>query len=363
MNIGIDARKYHDFGIGTYIRNLAASFDGQDRDTFTYFASPEDVEEIRRTHRGETIVNHSGKYSAGELFSLSRQANRARVSLYHAPHYTLPYGLSMKSVVTVHDVIHLRFPEYFSPVQRAYARFMISHACREAAAVIVDSEFTGKELVRHVACSPEKIHVIHLGVSGSFTPAETPGLPGEFLRKYRVKENFILYVGGLKPHKNVGCLLRAFAGLGADEKLQLVFIGERIDDVAALRNLSTECGIGDRILSLGWIPEKDLVAAYRAASALVLPSLYEGFGFSVLEAMACGTPVIGSNAASIPEVIGDAGILFDPLSDRDLTGAIRSVLADQALRTSLREKGLQRAKLFTWNRCAERTLNVYRALA
>ncbi len=362
MNIGIDVRKYYDFGIGTYIRNLASCFDTQEGDTFTYFAAPEHAAEIRKTHRGETIVNRSGKYSAGELLSLSVQAHRARVSVYHAPHYTLPYCLSMRSVVTIHDVIHLRFPEYFSPLQRAYARFLISHACMAADAVIVDSEFSGKELRRYVACPAGKIHVIHLGVSGSFTPGEGHSGPEEFTRKYRVGRRFLLYVGGLKRHKNVPCLLRAFAGLGSDPELQIVFIGERVDEDAALKSLCVQCGISGRVLSLGWIPEDDLIAAYRAAAVVVLPSLYEGFGFPVLEAMACGTPVIGSNAASIPEVIGDAGILFDPQSEQDLAGAIRSVLSDQSLRDSLRERGLQRAKLFSWDRCAERTINVYRSL-
>jgi glycosyltransferase involved in cell wall biosynthesis len=136
-----------------------------------------------------------------------------------------------------------------------------------------------------------------------------------------------------------------------------------VGEHAALKSLCARYGIGERVLSLGWVPEEDLIAAYRAAEVVVLPSQYEGFGFPVLEAMACGTPVIGANAASIPEVIGDAGILFDPSSDRDLTGAIRSVLSDRALRDSLREKGMQRAKLFAWNRCAEKTINVYKSLA
>jgi glycosyltransferase involved in cell wall biosynthesis len=363
MNVGIDARKYFDFGIGTYIRNLASYFDTQEQDAFTYFAAPEDAGHIRRTHRGETIVNRSAKYSAGELVSVSLQANKAGISVYHAPHYTLPYGLSMRSVVTIHDVIHLRFPEYFSPLQRAYARVMISHACRAADAVIVDSEFSGKELVRYVTCPAGKIHVIPLGVSGNFSPGDGSARPEEFTRKYRLGKKFLLCVGSLKPHKNVSCLLRAFAGLGTEENLQVVFIGERLSEYAALTSLCATCGIGERVLSLGWLPEDDLISAYRAASVVVLPSLYEGFGFPVLEAMACGTPVIAANAASIPEVIGDAGILFDPSSDRELTGAIRLVLSDQSLRDSLREKGMQRAKLFTWNRCAERTLNVYRSLA
>jgi glycosyltransferase involved in cell wall biosynthesis len=362
MNIGIDARKYFDFGIGTYIRNLAAHFDKQDTDRFTYFATPENAVLIGDTHRGKTIVNRSGKYSLGEMITVSFQANRAGISLFHSPHYTLPFGLSMRRVVTIHDVIHLRFPAYFSTVQRAYARLMIGHACRGADAVIVDSEFAGKELLRCFPCPPEKIHVIPLGVSEEFNPGRDGGSADDFRRKHNVGRRFLLYVGSLKPHKNVSALIRSIAGLSGLSDLQIVCVGERIEEDAALRSLCISAGIADRVRSLGWLPETDLIAAYRAASAVVMPSMYEGFGFPVLEGMACGAPVIGSNAASIPEVLGDAGILFDPSSPGELSAAIQSVLDDPSLRESLREKGLRRAKLFTWKRCAEETLTLYRSL-
>ena len=191
MNVGIDARKYFDFGIGTYIRNLSSFFDRQNEDRFTYFASPDNAGLISRTHTGKTIVNRSGKYSLGELISLSFQANRAGISLFHAPHYTLPFGLSMRRVVTIHDVIHLRFPAYFSPVQRAYARVMIGHACTAADAVIVDSDFAGKELLRCMPCPPEKIHVIPLGVSEDFAPAQDDASADEFRRKHNTGKRFL----------------------------------------------------------------------------------------------------------------------------------------------------------------------------
>jgi glycosyltransferase involved in cell wall biosynthesis len=265
-------------------------------------------------------------------------------------------------VVTIHDVIHLRFPAYFSPVQRAYARVMIGHACRAADAVIVDSEFAGRELLRCIPCPPEKIHVIPLGVSEEFAPQRDSASADEFRRKYNIGARFLLYVGSLKPHKNVSALISSIAGLRDLTDVQIVCVGERVEQDGALHALCVRSGIADRVRSLGWLPEADLIAAYRAATAFVMPSLYEGFGFPVLEAMACGTPVIGSNAASIPEVMGDAGILFDPTAKGELAVAIQSVLADSRLRDSLREKGLRRARLFTWKRCAEETLNLYRSL-
>jgi glycosyltransferase involved in cell wall biosynthesis len=205
--------------------------------------------------------------------------------------------------------------------------------------------------------------VIPLGVSGDFSPAQGTTSADEFRKKYDVGKRFLLYVGSLKPHKNVSVLIRVFSTLRERTDVQLVCVGERLVGNAALHSLCMSAGIADRVRSLGWLPETDLIAAYRAATAVVLPSLYEGFGFPMLEAMACGTPVIGSNAASIPEVVGDAGILFDPTNQGELAAAIQSVLDDSSVRESLRERGLRRAKLFTWNRCGELTLNLYRSLA
>lgn len=362
MNVGIDARKYFDFGIGTYIRNLAGYFDRQNGDRFTYFVRPEDAGLISSTHRGVTIVNTSGKYSARELVSVSFQANRAGISVFHAPHYTLPFRLAMRRVVTIHDVIHLRFPEYFSGIQGAYARLVIGHACRAADAVIVDSEFAGSELVRFVPGTNDKLHVIPLGVSSDFAPGGKESDSPAFRKAHDIEGPYLLYVGSLKPHKNVGTLLRSFARLGSKAGITLVLVGERLESDSSLSGISAGAGIVDRVRSLGWLTETDLIQAYRGATAVVLPSLYEGFGFPVLEAMACGTPVIASKAASIPEVMGDAGIMVDPASQAEMSDAIESVIDDPSLRMSLREKGLQRAKLFGWDRCAEATLNLYRSL-
>lgn len=362
MNVGIDARKYFDFGIGTYIRNLAGFFDGLAGDQFTYFVTPDDAGLIRGAHRGNTLVNRSGKYSVRELFSVAFQANRAGISLFHAPHYTLPVGLRMRSVVTIHDVIHLRFPEYFSAVQRAYARLVIGHACRSADAVIVDSEFAGSELARYFPGVRNKIHVIPLGVSADYAPGANEAAALAFRKAHDIDGPFLLYVGSLKPHKNVGTLLRAFAGIRDSSGMTLVLAGESLDADSSLRDICARTGIAERVRSVGWLTEPDLIEAYRGATAVLLPSLYEGFGFPVLEAMACGTPVIASNAASIPEIMGDAGVAVNPSSQAEMADAIRAVIDGPGLRKSLREKGLMRAKLFGWDRCAEATMNLYRSL-
>jgi len=362
MHIGIDARKYRDFGIGTYIRNLASVFDVHGEHRFTYIVAPGDAALVSGTHRGNALVNRSGKYSLREVLSISGQANRSGLDIFHAPHYTLPLGLRMRSVVTIHDVIHLRFPEYFSPLQRAYARFMITHAAKSSDAIIVDSEFAGKELRRYVPVPERKIRVIPLGVSGAYAPEATGESANQFRRHHGIDGPFLLYVGSMKPHKNVGVLIRALGRPGGRD-MRLVCVGE---DIFADRGHAADierAGVTARVRSLGWLPENELPGAYRAATALVLPSLYEGFGLPALEAMACGTPVISSNAASLPEVTGDASLAISPASEGELAEAIGTLAADASLRASLREKGLRRAARFTWQRCAEETLNLYGTLA
>jgi glycosyltransferase involved in cell wall biosynthesis len=362
MRIGVDARKYFDLGIGTYLQNLADLFDRTPEISPVYFVSPENASEIRRRHRGKVVENPSRKYSLRELVSVSRQANRQDLDLFHTPHYTLPVSLNAKRIVTIHDIIHLRFPQYFSLLKRTYAYHMIRHACHAANIVIASSEYTRQDLVRLFPECERKIKLVYLGVARTFAISEDRTSVEEFLRRNGLTQDYILYVGSLKPHKNVPVLMKAFAALRESARMQLVLAGEEIGDQPSLAELAAQLGIGGRLLSLGRIPDGELLRAYQGARVVVLPSLYEGFGFTVLEAMACGTPVVASRAASIPEVVGDAGLLFDPHSVEELCDALERLLHDDNLRSALREKGLRNVERFTFQRWAEATLNVYRDL-
>jgi glycosyltransferase involved in cell wall biosynthesis len=360
MRLAIDARKYRDFGIGTYIKELAHALDQESDISAQYLAAPGDVEAIRRTHRGEVFPEPSGKYSLRELLTIGRVVNRMCVEIFHEPHYTLPYFLKPPTVVTIHDLIHIKCPEYFSPLQRLYAARMIHHAAEAATAVIVDSDHTKRDLAQFHPRAAEKITVIPLGVAERFTSGGEGlgegmdvGVPGD--------APFVLYVGSLRPHKNVPTLLQAIALLKRRD-VRLVLVGEPLGNRPALNALAHQLKVAGRVLSLGWISDENLAHVYRRAAVVVVPSRYEGFGFPVLEAMAAGTPVISSCATSLPEVVGDAGILFDPESPDELQDAIERVLGSDTLRASLRERGRQRVKEFTWRRCAERTLGVYRSL-
>jgi glycosyltransferase involved in cell wall biosynthesis len=359
MHIGIDVRKYRDFGIGTYIQNLLEQYHGFDEQGITLFASAEDAEAISSLYKMDTAINRSPKYSLSELYTLSRQSAQTGLDLLHCPHYTLPLGLRCKSVVTIHDLIHLRFPEYFSLPQLAYAKMMISHACSSADQIIVDSAFTRADIEREFPKAVGKIEAIHLGVSERFGIKLSCDEREAFRQRYGLKKPYILYVGSSKQHKNIGVMLRAFKKFSATIDMDLVSAGELLSLNRESAAYFADPAVRGRVHELGKIDDNTLVAAYQCATMVVLPSLYEGFGFSIVEAMKAGVPAIGARSASIPEVIGDAGLMFDPRSSDELAGLFERVAVDDGLRQSLIERGNEHVRQFTWERCARRTLAAY----
>jgi glycosyltransferase involved in cell wall biosynthesis len=360
MRIGIDIRKYADYGIGTYIQNLIRAFESHNALKQVYFAHTEQKNVLTKQLRGEIIVDDSPKYSIRELTSISAKANKSGVDLFHAPHYTLPVRLTMPSVVTIHDIIHLRMKEYFSLPQRAYAYAMLRHACASSSAVIVDSTFGKQELIDMFPIHEEKIHVIHLGVQSEYYHNVSQESIDTFKTTYSLQKPFVLYTGSMKPHKNVPTLLKAIKHVSRRYDVQLLCTGESILGDPTMADYIARNNMARTVISLGWINSDDLRTAYHAAAMVVLPSFYEGFGFSVLEAMASGTPAIGARAASIPEVMGTAGLLFDPNDEEDLAAKIETVLTDSLVRESLIAGGNERSRLFSWDRCADQTLQVYR---
>jgi glycosyltransferase involved in cell wall biosynthesis len=357
--IGIDVRKYRDFGIGTYIQNLLEQYSLADVHGITLFAAPADAGEIAAQYGMNTAVNDSPKYSIGELISLSRQARQNHLDVLHCPHYTLPLRLPCRSVVTIHDLIHIRFPGYFSIPQRVYAKAMISHACASADRIIVDSLFTQRDVEREFPKAVGKIETIHLGVSERFSTQLSDEERDAFRITYGLTKPYILYVGSSKQHKNIGVLLKAFKRFSSAAEIDLVSAGEPLSLNAESGEFFADPVLSKRIHELGKIDDHTLVAAYQCASMVVLPSLYEGFGFSVVEAMKAGVPAIGARSASIPEVMGDAGLLFDPHSSDELAELFTRVAGDTLLRQSLIERGREHVKQFTWKRCAQQTLAAY----
>lgn len=359
--IALDARKYFDFGIGTYIRHLIREYaDMQSIRDFLLYLGPEDAKTLVVPSEWKTCIVPYGKYSLSEMFLLGRKVRASNISVYHSPHYTLPFGLRSRSVVTVHDLIHLRFPEFFSPLHRAYSYVMMRHAVHDSQFVITDSEFTKMDILRSFRIKEEKIIPIHLGVSKRFHAINDPFEVAQFRARFDLRQQYILFVGNTKPHKGLRDLLRAFKSIiPVFPEVELVFVGGLLSHDRHLESIAGQSEFSGKIRALGSLGDEDLVLAYNAAEMLVLPSLYEGFGLPALEAMACGIPVIVSNAGSLPEIVGDAAIVCERGNYGSLAEAMTSLLRDSQLKNNLIELGKKHVVKFSWRLTAEKTMNVY----
>ncbi len=364
MRIGIDARKLHDFGIGTYIRNLLRQLARQDRQTeFVVLCRPDDRDSVAALGENfRSVAATAGNYSITEQITIPLALRREKVTLFHAPHYVLPPLVRCRSVVTIHDCIHLMFPQYL-PNQFAltYARTSIGLAARLANRVLTVSESSKRDILRFVDMPPEKIDVIHNAYDERFGVEPREEDVVRVRERYQLHDEFVLYAGNVKPHKNLKRLIEAFNLLrrrGLDH-LKLVLIGDEISKYAALRRAVHQHQLHKHVRFLGYLPEETLAVMYRLAGVFVFPSLYEGFGLPPLEAMASGTPVVTSNVSSLPEVAGDAAVLVDPYDPAAIADGIERVLTNEALRRDLRQKGLARARQFSWEDSVRRVHDIY----
>jgi glycosyltransferase involved in cell wall biosynthesis len=239
---------------------------------------------------------------------------------------------------------------------------MLNLVARRADRIIADSEFTKQQIVEHLGVSPSKVTVVYLGVDIHFYPHDRMQAFVRATSLLGLGRPYILFVGNLKPHKNVLTLIQAFSQICTHQDFnhQLLILGDDRKWKAGLMNECQNLGIAERVLFVPYVAYEDLPWVYAAAEMLVMPSLNEGFGLPVLEAMACGTPVVCSQAASLPEVAGDAAEYFEPSSVDDLAAALERVLGSCVLQETLRCKGFERAKLFSWRESARRTADIYR---
>jgi glycosyltransferase involved in cell wall biosynthesis len=276
-------------------------------------------------------------------------------------HLLLP-AQDMPTVLTVHDLIFERLPGHHKPLNRWYLHRTMPLFCRRATHIIAVSEHTRRDLIEVYGITPEKITVIPEAADARFGPVTEEAL--DLARvSYGLPERYLLCVGTIEPRKNLERLLAAWEPLYlAREAPPLVIVGRRgwLNEgfFAALERSPAR----DGVIFPGWMQDGDLPAVYAAAQLFIFPSIYEGFGLPVLEAMACGAPVVCSNATSIPEVAGDAALLFDPFEPDAIRETMRTALADDALRESLRQRGYRRAAKFSWERAADETLALYRGL-
>jgi len=282
------------------------------------------------------------------------------VDVFYSPDFVLPpTRCGTRTLLTVHDLSFVHYPDHFVPKLVRYLSQVVPRSVARADRVLADSEATRADLITHLGTPPEKVDVLYSGVAPRFRPEVEPGERERLRARYGLGDvPYILSVGTLQPRKNYTRLIQAFARLRGD--VQLAIAGGRgwlCQDI-----LAEAARLGGRVRILGFVEEVDLPVLYRNAALFAFPSLYEGFGLPVLEAMACGVPVVCSNASSLPEVAGDAALLIDPLDTEELTQALNRGLEDAGLRQAMVDRGFVQAARFTWERAARQLLAVFDAL-
>src|SRR5688500_3631361 len=356
MRVAIDARKLHDFGIGTYIRNLLRQLARLDCDTdYVLLCQEADLGiALQLGPNFRTVLESSPNYSVREQIHVPWVLRQERPDLYHAPHYVLPPGVRCRSVVTIHDCIHLMFPQYLrNRAAYAYARASMWAAARRSDRILTVSEASKRDILHFFNVRPEKIVVVYNAIDELFrmTPREED--VARVRERYQLDHKFVLYVGNIKPHKNLVRIIEAFDEVrktGVDDELKLLIIGDEISKLPALRRAVHRHKLHKHVRFLGYQSDETLAILYRLASVFVFPSLYEGFGLPPLEAMASGTPVVTSNLSSLPEVTGGAAELVDPYDVESICEGLRRVLDDPARAAEMRAMGLARAREFSWER-------------
>ncbi len=368
--IGIDGRYLQDkwHGVGRYTFGLLAGLcaaEGNHR--VVVFVDPSlpnhrfPLRELAGGGKLELYPISFGLHSPYELIAW-RAVLRARpVDVFHSPYVWSPLLLPCPLVTTVHDMIFDRYPEYL-PGRRYWLPYkaMSRLAIGLARQVITVSDATKDDVLRFVPARPDKLVTVLEGVEAQFRPAADAAESARVRARYGLPERYVLALGARRPHKNVSRLVQAFLSVSGSVEHSLVLVGSIdgrfADDAAAAID---ELRAAGRVIEIAHVDEHDLATVYSLAELFVQPSVIEGFGLPVLEAMACGCPVACSNTSSLPEVAGDAALLFNPWSAHDIAATILRALEDPALRRELSARGLERAHRFSWRAAAQQTLEVY----
>lgn len=363
--IAIDARKIRDFGIGTYVRNLIRELGRIDQENrYVLLIGPQGQSAVRRLPDNfQKVVVRSPVYSVRELVELSWQILRARVDLYHATHYVLPALVPCKAVVTIHDIIHLLYPEFLpNRLSFFYAQRMIRRSLHQGERVITVSRNTREDLMSYFRMGGRKIEVVYNGIEDAFRQRLSSEDLDRWMKNLGLERPYFLFVGNPKPHKNLDNVVKAYARALRlhDFPHPLVCVGDRDGTEFKIRQRAEQAGIGERLLLLGHVAQEALPAVYQGASLFLYPTLYEGFGLPVVEAMASCVPVITSNTSALKEIAAGYAHLVNPLDVEGIAQAIVQCVTDKEHRESLCKLGQRRSQEFRWTTAAEKTLAIYR---
>jgi alpha-1,3-rhamnosyl/mannosyltransferase len=372
----LDARTAtpHFPGIGRYVSNLARAMvpllAADERLTILH----DPAHPLARLPDGPVarVPVTASPFSLSQQWQVPRLLRRLGAGLYHSPYIAMPYLPGVPALLTLYDLIPLRYPEHSTVRARLLVRWTTRLALGAARHAIAISDFTRQDFVQEFHLPTGRITAIPLAADPAFCP-QSPEAMAAVRARYGLPEQFTLYLGSNKPHKNLVRLVEAWQVANGRWRMtehrrptavhHLVIAGAWDERYPEARRRADELGLDGKIIFLGPVPEAELPALYAAATIFVFPSLYEGFGLPVLEAMACGTPVVCANTSSLPEVAGEAALTADPLDVAAMAAALARVVDDAGLRRDLREKGLSRAGRFNWENTARRTLDLYRVLA
>jgi len=368
VNICFDARtvQEHFPGVGRYAANLAQAMvswlDASEQLTvLTDFRHAARREYALPMGQGvRTIDVPLSAFSLRQQWALPRILRKVAADLYHSPYYLMPFRPGVPAVVTIYDIIPLRHRRDFTPVQRLIYAVAVRLAVRAAGVVITLSTSTARDLHSMLGVSAERIAVIAAAPDPVFRP-QTAAAVAAVRARFKLPEGYVLYVGSNKPHKNLTRLVDAWARL-QPQMVPLVIAGVWDPRYTDARQRAEALGLGDAVRFLGSVPDHILPALYSGAAVFVFPSLWEGFGLPVVEAMACGTPVACSATSALIEVGGSHAALFDPLNADAMAHTIQEILGDASRREGLARLSLERAAQFSWEHAARQTLAVYRRL-
>ena len=366
MRIGIEVRwiALSKTGFGNYTLNLIRELSRIDEKNqyYLYFNKEfqDDLTPQKKNFHKIIIKMYSGIYKH-LCIPLDIVFNKRNLDLFHFAYNSPSIWFPCKFVLTIHDASFKYIPEMLSKKDLFSISTKLYISARKAEKVITDSENSKRDIVKFFKVLEEKIAVIYLGVDESFQIISNREILNDIRRKYNLPEKYLLYVGSYLPHKNLDTLIKAFCDLkrNTNTRHSLVLCGKKGRNFLNISKLIRELQLDDCVFCIGYVPADELPILYNMSDLFIFPSLYEGFGLPILEAMACGVPVIASNSSCLPEIAGEAALLFNPRDKNELAKAIYNLLTDAKAYNYFVEKGLKRAKQFTWRKMAEGILKIY----
>lgn len=369
MKIGIDARMYGPkvSGIGNYVKNLIDNLlDIDHENEYVIFLLKEGFESFSPKQQNvKKVLVNCHWYTWKEQWKYWRILEKEKTDIMHFPNFNVPIFFTRKFVVTIHDMTPWQFPGQKvseSAVRWLAYAMVFNSAVKRAEKIITVSQYSKSEIIKKYAKAAGKISIVYNGVSGSFQRVDNYGIIENIKRKYKIVKPYIFFIGVWRDHKNIPGLIHTFTILKEMHKMdiQLVLGGENTHQYEDIDKAIDESPVMTDILQTGFIPDGELPALYSAAEATVIPSFVEGFGLHAIESILCGTPVVGSLATSLPEVVGDLAVYFDPHNPEDMAKKIKRVLDDPFIKKIIYEKRDKFVQKYSWRTSAVKTLEIYK---